>query len=109
MIWGPGRELKIAIYSWSRQPTAGASSPVGASGDSPAPGPAQPRVLHPNGSYELAAVKPLADHAVDTWSSPTSGKAYPTRRRLEIPSLKTDLTMRVTGKNYVEMVGDWSG
>ncbi|CAM5658253.1 Hydrolase OS=Streptomyces griseorubiginosus OX=67304 GN=AQJ54_39845 PE=4 SV=1 [Streptomyces griseorubiginosus] len=96
-------------------------------------------VLHPDGSYDLAAVRPLADSAHRFWAGPTSGNTYPTRWRLEIPSLKTDVTVRITGtdaqeitgtlgnrlegtaafsgtyegkkvsgKNYVEMVGNWS-
>ncbi|MEV5958847.1 lipocalin family protein [Streptomyces sp. NPDC051987] len=92
-------------------------------------------VLHPDGSYELAAVKPLADGAHRFWTSPTSGKTYPTRWSVDIPSLKAHLAVRVTGTDaqdegggayegtisaagtyegkkvtgeaYVEMVGTW--
>jgi predicted secreted hydrolase len=96
-------------------------------------------VLHPDGSYELAAVKPLAGGAHRFWTSPNSGNSYPTRWRVQIPSLKADLDVRitgteaqelgsrplvrlegtatttgtyegkrVTGHNFVEMVGAWS-
>ncbi|MHC3470758.1 lipocalin family protein [Streptomyces sp. 7R007] len=93
-------------------------------------------VLHPDGSYDLAAVKPLADGAHRFWTSPTSGNSYPTRWTVDIPSLRTHLAVgitgsdaqepegdsryegtasfsgtyegkHVTGKNYVEMVGNW--
>lgn len=94
-------------------------------------------VLHPDGSYELATVKPLADDAHRFWTSPTSGNSYPTRWTVDIPALKAHLAVRITGtdaqepaggsryegtasftgtyegkkttgKNYVEMVGTWS-
>ncbi|MDD9376906.1 lipocalin family protein [Streptomyces sp. ZAF1911] len=60
-------------------------------------------VLHPDGSYELAAVKPLADSADKFWTSPTSGQSYPTRWRVQIPSLKADLNVRVTGTKGQEI------
>ena len=60
-------------------------------------------VLHPDGSYELAAVKPLADGADQIWTSPDSGLAYPTRWRIEIPSLKAHLTVRIAGTDAQEL------
>jgi hypothetical protein len=60
-------------------------------------------VLHPDGSYELAAVEPLADGASEYWNSPNSGQTYPTRWRVEIPSLKADLTVRLTGTKAQEL------
>ncbi|MGW1563065.1 lipocalin family protein [Streptomyces sp. NPDC002144] len=93
-------------------------------------------ILHPDGSYDLAAVKPLSDGADRPWTSPDTGKTYATRWNVEIPSQKTRLTVRVngpidqetdkvqgvyeapavytgiyegkkvTGKNYTEQVGD---
>ncbi|MCW8379694.1 lipocalin family protein [Streptomyces justiciae] len=95
-------------------------------------------VQHPDGSYELVAVKPLAEDASHEWTS-SSGNTYPTQWRVQIPSLKADLKVKVTGpkdqemgsdrlvryegtanasgtyqgkkvtsENYVEMVGNWS-
>ncbi|MFE2422005.1 lipocalin family protein [Streptomyces hokutonensis] len=54
-------------------------------------------VLHPDGSYDLAAVKPLADGVDKTWTSTKTGKTYATGWHVEIPSLKTRLTVRVNG------------
>ncbi|MCW8378732.1 lipocalin family protein [Streptomyces justiciae] len=54
-------------------------------------------VLHPDGAYELVAVKSLAEDASDYWTSPDSGNTYPTRWRVQIPSLEAYLTVRVTG------------
>ena len=54
-------------------------------------------VLHPDGSYDLAAVTPVADGASDFWTSPATGKTYPMRWRVEIPSLRTRLDVRVAG------------
>ncbi|MFD0580135.1 lipocalin family protein [Dactylosporangium darangshiense] len=62
-------------------------------------------VLHPDGSYGLAAVKPLADGADKLWASPATGKAYPTRWRIDIPSLKTHLTMHITSTEAWEFTG----
>ncbi|MEU2288351.1 lipocalin family protein [Streptomyces sp. NPDC013178] len=62
-------------------------------------------VLHPDGSYDLAAVKPLAEDAHRFWTSPTSGNSYPTRWRVEIPSLKTRLSVRITGTDGQELTG----
>ena len=92
-------------------------------------------VLRPDGSYELAAVRPLAGGAGAFWTSPVTGKAYPTRWRIEIPALGSHLNVvvtgsrdqefqdghveataavtgrqngrKVTGTTYVEMTGDW--
>ncbi|MFD0574881.1 lipocalin-like domain-containing protein [Dactylosporangium darangshiense] len=65
-------------------------------------------VLHPDGSYGLAAVKPLADGADKLWASPATGKAYPTRWRVDIPSLKTHLTMHSTSTEAREFTGGLS-
>ncbi|MBL1097689.1 lipocalin family protein [Streptomyces coffeae] len=62
-------------------------------------------VLHPDGSYDLAAVKPLAEGADRIWKSPDTGKAYPTRWRIEIPALKAHLNVRMTGTNAQELTG----
>ncbi|MCW8378659.1 lipocalin-like domain-containing protein [Streptomyces justiciae] len=95
-------------------------------------------VQHPDGSYELADVEPLADNTWRNWTSSASGNTYPTRVSVDIPSLKTHLAVhitgtdnqetvgalgsrmeatssyagvyqgkRVSGDNYIEMVGDW--
>lgn len=60
-------------------------------------------VLHPDGSYELAAVKPLAEDADQIWVSPSSGNSYPTRWRVEIPSLKAVLGVTYTGPQNQEL------
>lgn len=89
----------------------------------------------PGGSYELAAVRPLAGGASALWTSPLTHKSYPTRWRITIPALGARLSVRVsgprgqelpdghveatatvagtyqgrkvTGTTYVEMTGDW--
>lgn len=93
-------------------------------------------VLRPDGSYEVAAIRPLARGARSFWTSAATGKAYPTRWRVEIPALRARLTVadtghrgqefpdghveataavtgsykarKVTGTTFVEMTGDWS-
>lgn len=93
-------------------------------------------VLHPDGSYELAAVRPLAQGASGFWTSPVTHKTYPTRWRIDIPALSSRLSVvitgprgqeypdghvegtaavtgackgtNVTGTTFVEMTGDWS-
>jgi predicted secreted hydrolase len=62
-------------------------------------------VMHANGSYELAAVEPLAEGAHRIWTSPTSGNAYPTRWSIVIPSINTHLSVRVTGTDAQEFTG----
>jgi hypothetical protein len=62
-------------------------------------------VMHADGSYELAAVTPVAEDAHRIWTSPTSGNAYPTRWSIDIPSLKTHLSVRVTGTDAQEFGG----
>ena len=92
-------------------------------------------VLRPDGSYELAAVRPLARGASRFWTSPVSHNTYPTRWRIDIPALRSQLDVivsgprgqefpdghveaaaavtgnfkgrKVTGATYVEMTGDW--
>jgi hypothetical protein len=66
-------------------------------------------VLHRDGSYELAAVRPLADGVDRTWTSPHTGKTYSTRWHVEIPSLKASLTVRVNGPDDQEAVNGVSG
>jgi predicted secreted hydrolase len=89
-------------------------------------------VLRPDGSYELAAVTPLAGGASEFWTSPLTRKIYPTCWRIDIPALGARLNVlvtgprdqdghveataavsgrskgrKVTGTTYVEMTGDW--
>jgi hypothetical protein len=92
-------------------------------------------VQRPDGSYEIAAVKPLTRGASGFWTSPTTGKTYPTRWRIDIPASASRLSVvlsgpkgqefpdghveataavtgsfkgrKVTGSTYVEMTGDW--
>jgi len=63
-------------------------------------------VLHPDGSYDLAAVKPLADGAHRFWTSLTSGNSYPTRWTVDIPTLRTHLVVGITGSDAQEPEGD---
>jgi len=92
-------------------------------------------VLHPDGSYVLGAITPLAKDK--PWTSPASGQTYPTRWRFAIPSLDSYLTVavtgpldqelplhpfyegtaafsgtyrgrKVTGLTYMEMIGNWT-
>ncbi|HZP29194.1 MAG TPA: lipocalin family protein [Acidimicrobiia bacterium] len=60
-------------------------------------------VLRPNGSYELAAVTPLAGRDGAFWTSPTTGKVYPTRWRVEIPTLRVRLDVVVKGPKGQEL------
>lgn len=62
-------------------------------------------VLHPDGSYDVAAVKPLADGVDRFWTSPSSGKSCPTRWKVDIPALKTPLNVRLTGTDGQELTG----
>jgi predicted secreted hydrolase len=92
-------------------------------------------VMHPDGSYEVVTVKPLAEGARRLWSSPTTGKTYPTRWRVVMPSIHSSLVVsvigprdqeypdghveatasvggtengsNVTGRTFIEMTGDW--
>ena len=73
--------------SSSRTPTSG-------NGSSPSP---TPPLLHPDGSYEVAAVKPLAGGASELWTSPVTRKTYPMRWRIDIPALGSRLRVVVSG------------
>lgn len=92
--------------------------------------------LHRDGSYEVAAVRPLAEGAGAFWTSPVTRKIYPTRWRIVIPALGSRLQVTVTGRKgqefanghveataavrgthggrtvtgttFVEMTGDWT-
>ncbi len=93
-------------------------------------------VLHPDGTEEIVAVNPLADTTSGFWTSPTTGKRYPTRWTVNIPALDANLTViaqpqgqeiqayggiyegassvtghyrgkPVTGQAYVEQLGNW--
>lgn len=59
-------------------------------------------VMRPDGSYELAKVEPLAEGVHRTWTSPHTGKTYATRWNIEIPSLKTKLTVSILGPDDQE-------
>jgi len=94
-------------------------------------------VLHPDGSYRLASVRPLARSAGGFWTSPRiPHKSYPTRWRIRIPALRSRLRVvvtgargqefpdrhvedtarvtgtykgkRITGSTFVEMTGAWN-
>nr|WP_051367235.1 lipocalin-like domain-containing protein [Hamadaea tsunoensis] len=93
-------------------------------------------VLHPDGTHEIVAVKPLADTTSAFWTSPTTGKRYGTRWTVNIPGLQASLTIVVepqgqevqafggvyegagsvtgryrgkpiSGQIYVEQLGNW--
>jgi hypothetical protein len=95
-------------------------------------------VMHRDGSHEVVAVEPVADRADRFWTSSVTGERYPTRWRINIPALRTHLTVtitgtddqemtvgkngrveatasftgtyegtRVSGENYVQMIGNW--
>jgi Lipocalin-like domain len=50
-------------------------------------------VLRPDGSYEPAAVRPLASGASEFWTSPVTHKTYPIRWRIDIPALNSRLVV----------------
>jgi predicted secreted hydrolase len=50
-------------------------------------------VLHPDGSMEVAALVPLAEDAGDFWTSPATGKRFPTHWVVRIPSNGTRLVV----------------
>jgi hypothetical protein len=54
-------------------------------------------VLHPDGSYDVVDVEPLAQGASRPWTSPATGQTYPTRWRISIPALRSELDVRITG------------
>ncbi|MEU6155661.1 lipocalin family protein [Actinosynnema sp. NPDC047251] len=54
-------------------------------------------VLHPDGSYQVVAVEPLAQGVSRQWTSPATGQTYPTRWRIRIPALRSELDVQVTG------------
>ncbi|MEU5703116.1 lipocalin family protein [Streptomyces aurantiacus] len=54
-------------------------------------------VLHPDGSYDVVDVEPLAQSASRRWTSPATHQTYPTRWRVSIPALRSELDVRVTG------------
>ena len=93
-------------------------------------------MLHRDGSQSVVSLTPLAKDATDFQTSPTSGKRYAGKWTVEIPSLKTRVTVTatptlqefgpfgphdetastvtgtyqgepITGKAYVEQWGDW--
>lgn len=92
--------------------------------------------LRPDGSYAIAAVRPLALGAGAFWTSPVTRKTYPMRWRIDIPALRSRLQVAVTGPKgqefpnghveatasvrgthqgrtvtgttFVEMTGDWT-
>ncbi|GGP14053.1 hydrolase [Nonomuraea glycinis] len=62
-------------------------------------------VLHRDGSYDVVEVEPLAQDASKLWVSPETGQAYPTRWKVRIPQLRTELAVRVTGPQGQEVKG----
>ena len=53
-------------------------------------------VLHRDGSESIVSVSPLAKDATDFQTSPTTGQRYAGKWTVEIPSLKTRLTVTAT-------------
>lgn len=66
-------------------------------------------VLHPDGSYDVTAVTPLATGASGYWTSPVSGAIYPTCWQVTIPSLNTRLKVNLTGTDDQEIVNSLIG
>ncbi|MGW0842421.1 lipocalin-like domain-containing protein [Streptomyces sp. NPDC002787] len=60
-------------------------------------------VQHPDGSYELATVTPVAGEASSFWKSPVSGNTYANRVIVNIPSLHARLEVKVTGAREQEV------
>lgn len=54
-------------------------------------------VLHPDGSYDVVDVEPLVRSASRPWTSPATNQTYPTRWRVSIPALRSELDVRITG------------
>ncbi|GGN44841.1 putative secreted hydrolase [Actinoplanes campanulatus] len=50
-------------------------------------------VLHPDGRIEVAELVPLAEDAGAFWTSPVTGKRFPTRWVVRIPSIDTRLVV----------------
>ena len=61
-------------------------------------------VMYPDGSIGLAKMRPIETY--DYWTSPETGRSYPTRFRVEIPSLDSRLEIVVIRKNS-EIVSQW--
>jgi predicted secreted hydrolase len=53
-------------------------------------------VLHPDGSESVVSVSPVAQRATDFVTSPTTGQRYAGKWTVEIPTLKTTLTVTAT-------------
>ncbi|MBB5960663.1 hypothetical protein FHS29_007291 [Saccharothrix tamanrassetensis] len=77
-------------------------------------------VLHPDGSYDVVAVEPLAQGVSRRWTSPATGQTYPTRWRIRIPVLHSELDVQVTGNpdqeietpdggGYLEATAEFTG
>ncbi|MZE77890.1 lipocalin family protein [Streptomyces xinghaiensis] len=62
-------------------------------------------VLHPNGSYDVVEVEPLAQGASKPWTSPETGQVYPTRWQVRIPHLRAELAVRIVGTPGQEVKG----
>lgn len=60
-------------------------------------------VQHPDGSYEVVEVTPLAGKASNFWTSTESGNTYPTRWVVDIPSSDARLVVKQTGAENQEV------
>ena len=54
-------------------------------------------ILHPDGSYQVAEVQPLADGASPPWTTSGTHTTYPTRWHVEIPATHSRFQVKVTG------------
>ena len=50
-------------------------------------------VLHPTGAHEVIAVEPTVELASKLWTSPATGRVYPTRRDVRMPQIDSRLTI----------------
>jgi hypothetical protein len=137
--WGPLPQLGTFKWSWMNLNLPGGDKiavwdALSASGTQET----WATVLHPDGTHELVPVTPFAQDAGAFWTSPQTGRVYPTRWKITIPTRNTSLTVvaspqqqeiagptsarleatatftgkyqgrHVTGKTFVELVGNWT-
>jgi hypothetical protein len=108
--WGPVDLAPNRRWSWMNfiMPNGDAVAvwdAVGPAGESHA----WATVLREDGSCEVVSVEPLAGHAGEFWTSPTTGSRYPTRWVVTIPALKARLAVHVTGHRGQEIAFRGSG
>lgn len=137
--WGALPDLSKARWTWLNIALPDGDKlavwDIVAGNEAPSVGNAWATVLHPDGTHELLPVAPLEANASRKWTSPATGKTFPTQWVVSIPSRDTELIVisdileqelsatgiyeglaTVTGtyrgipveaKTYVEQVGNW--